>query len=89
MDSKAKYEGGGGGECVPIMIKAKYLMCIINQLGNEYTLDNMKKLHSEMLIEFEDRFRIFMKTSNHTKSELLKARTTLNKNRAVLKDSIE
>jgi len=49
----------------------------------------MKRLHGEMLIEFEERFRLFMKTSNHTKSELLKARTTLNKNRAVLKDSIE
>jgi hypothetical protein len=31
LDSKAKFEGGsGGGESVPIMIKAKYLMCVIN-----------------------------------------------------------
>lgn len=39
--------------------------------------------------EFHERFQKFMKVSNHTKSELLKARNTIKKYQSILKENID
>lgn len=71
------------------MIKAKYLMNMLKQLPPRYCENNMKLLCGEMTSEFNARFEIFSRMSNHAKSELLKARDTIKKYMSILKDNIE
>lgn len=49
----------------------------------------MKMLYYEMNSEFTERFQKFNTVCNHTKSELLKAKNTLKKNQAILKETID
>ncbi|KAL4511721.1 hypothetical protein ABPG72_012566 [Tetrahymena utriculariae] len=74
---------------VPIMIKAKYLLNILKQLPPKYQENNLMMLFVEMSSEFHERFQKFMKLSNHTKSELLKAKNTIKKYQSILKENID
>ncbi|EAR94380.2 GTPase-activator protein for Ras-like GTPase (macronuclear) [Tetrahymena thermophila SB210] len=74
---------------VPIMIKAKYLLNILKQLPSKYQENNLMMLFAEMSSEFHERFQKFMKVSNHTKSELLKAKNTIKKYQSILKENID